>query len=376
MKHEQALLSGESSCQLPPWLLEAGVQYDIKGIVAALTPTGPEPDPRELTVGVPEWLDVPQEGAKEFRLKLPDDTVIAGRTQGDLRGVAVFKLDGMPSDQLGGFVDDVLSLDNLQMYTVSYNRPGYRGSTRKPGRLVSDEARNVEAIADALGIDNLNIYGRSWGAKAALACRTLLGERVKRVLLAGAHAPIDAEGLDLEAGMGPENTGKSTRKRTYAAISAEFEEKREAVQRNPFAILRHLYLTGDLRQSDIELLCVGDNALRVAASHYLSLQDGLWGYYDDMVALQKPTDFALEIDGALTDIWIGAEDTLTPKSHGYWLASRIGANIHESPDRSHFTGMDVSSLLFSFFGEIVEERRLSMLKELGLMSLYHSTGFR
>jgi pimeloyl-ACP methyl ester carboxylesterase len=44
---------------------------------------------------------------------------------------------------------------------VSYDRPGYGGSTPHPGRDVGSAAADVSAIADALGIDQFAVMGAS-----------------------------------------------------------------------------------------------------------------------------------------------------------------------------------------------------------------------
>lgn len=46
---------------------------------------------------------------------------------------------------------------------VSYDRPGYGGSTIDPGHSVADAAADVTAIAEALGVDRLAVWGWSGG---------------------------------------------------------------------------------------------------------------------------------------------------------------------------------------------------------------------
>jgi pimeloyl-ACP methyl ester carboxylesterase len=46
---------------------------------------------------------------------------------------------------------------------VSYDRPGYGGSSPHPGRSIADCAADVKAIADELGIDRLGVWGWSGG---------------------------------------------------------------------------------------------------------------------------------------------------------------------------------------------------------------------
>ena len=61
---------------------------------------------------------------------------------------------------------------------VSYDRPGYGGSTPRPGRDVASAARDVAAVADHLGVGSFAVMGHSGGGTHALASGALLGDRV------------------------------------------------------------------------------------------------------------------------------------------------------------------------------------------------------
>ncbi len=52
----------------------------------------------------------------------------------------------------GSWIEDAASR-GIQL--VSYDRPGYGGSSPDPGHSVADRAADVRAIADSLGIDRL-----------------------------------------------------------------------------------------------------------------------------------------------------------------------------------------------------------------------------
>src|ERR1051325_7147576 len=51
--------------------------------------------------------------------------------------------------------------------TVSYSRPGYGASTRRPGRVYADEAANTATLADHLGAATFLVAGWSGGGPAA-----------------------------------------------------------------------------------------------------------------------------------------------------------------------------------------------------------------
>jgi pimeloyl-ACP methyl ester carboxylesterase len=83
---------------------------------------------------------------------------------------------------------------------VSYDRPGYGGSTPHPGRDVASAAADVSSVVDALGIGTFAVMGHSGGSTHALACAALLPERVLGAACVSGLAPFHAEGLDWFAG--------------------------------------------------------------------------------------------------------------------------------------------------------------------------------
>ena len=91
--------------------------------------------------------------------------------------------------------------ERLGLRWVSYDRPGYGGSTRDPGRDLGSAADLVSSVADALGIERFALMGHSGGEPHALACGALLPDRVLGVVSMAGLAPFDAGGLDWFAGM-------------------------------------------------------------------------------------------------------------------------------------------------------------------------------
>ena len=69
--------------------------------------------------------------------------------------------------------------DRLGIRWVSYDRPGYGGSTPRPGRDLASTATDVAGIADALGIGRFAVMGHSGGSNHALASGALLPGRVR-----------------------------------------------------------------------------------------------------------------------------------------------------------------------------------------------------
>src|SRR5579864_6011560 len=106
------------------------------------------------------------------------------------------------------FESHVRDAEQRGLRLVAYDRPGYGGSTPAPRRSVADAAADVDAIADALDVERLAVWGISGGGPHALACAALLPDRVVAAAALGSIAPYEAEGLDWYAGMGETNVNE------------------------------------------------------------------------------------------------------------------------------------------------------------------------
>ena len=119
--------------------------------------------------------------------------------------------------------------DRLGIRWVSYDRPGYGGSTSRKDRNVASAAADVSDVADALGIARFAVMGHSGGGPHALACAALLPERVLGVVSVAGLAPFGAEGLDYFAGMADSSAasldaairGRGAKERYEATVATE-----------------------------------------------------------------------------------------------------------------------------------------------------------
>jgi len=75
-----------------------------------------------------------------------DGRVLKVLEDGEPAGRPVLVHNGMPNSRLL-FAGDVRSARRLGVRLISYDRPGYGGSTRQAGRTVADCAEDVRAIA-------------------------------------------------------------------------------------------------------------------------------------------------------------------------------------------------------------------------------------
>jgi pimeloyl-ACP methyl ester carboxylesterase len=220
---------------------------------------------------------------------------------------------------------------------VSYDRPGYGGSTPQPGRTVADCAADVRAIAEALGLPRLAVWGASGGGPHALACAALLPDLVTAVSVLCSIAPYGAPDLDYFAGMGQDNVDDI---RLYlsdpaAARAKSREDRLDALERNP----------DQLGEALKTLLSATDAAVLVddfADWLILCGRDGLAtsdeGWWEDGVAHLSPWGIDLEAIRIPVQIWHGRQDRFVPFQHGEWLAAHVpNAEAHLSDSDGHLT---------------------------------------
>jgi pimeloyl-ACP methyl ester carboxylesterase len=234
-------------------------------------------------------------------------------------------------------------------------RPGYEGSTPRPGRRVADVAGDVAEVLDALGADTFVTAGWSGGGPHSLACAGLLPGRCLAAASIAGVAPYIAQqqGLDWMAGMGPENVEEFG-----AALKGE-----EALTEFLLAAAGELAgvtgaqvadALGGLASAVDRAALTGEYAEHMAAALRAALHQGIAGWRDDDLAFATDWGFSLGWDqaqqasvdsllgpenpAAPVAIWQGDQDRMVPYTHGQWLAEHVtGARAHLLPGEGHLT---------------------------------------
>ena len=110
------------------------------------------------------------------------------RTGGDDSTLTVFYHHGSPN--IGEPPTPLFEVSaQLGIGWVAHSRPGYGDSTRAEGRSIVSVARDVEELADALGVRRFAVFGHSGGGPHALACAGTMPERVIAAVAISGLAP-------------------------------------------------------------------------------------------------------------------------------------------------------------------------------------------
>jgi pimeloyl-ACP methyl ester carboxylesterase len=255
---------------------------------------------------------------------------------GDPDGKPVLVHAGEPMSRrlYGGWIADA---EKKGIRLIGYDRPGYGGSAAHPGYTVASGAKDVRAIAEALGHDRLGIWGISGGGPYALACAALLPGVAVAVGAVASLGPWGVDGFDYFAGMGESNVEgfqlyfsdpeaarldlREGRDEILAATPEQFAEELESL----------------LSPADAAVL-TGDLGRWLTETHQVALSPGDQGWWDDGAAKLTDWGFDLRDMRVPVKVWHGRQDRFVPVQHGEWLAAAIpGAEADISDRDGHLT---------------------------------------
>lgn len=265
-------------------------------------------------------------GERLRTLATPDGRTLAYATWGDPDGFPVLSLHGTPGCRFNRWPNEEVYA-RLGVHFVTHDRAGYGRSDRHHGRSVADEAADVAALADDLGLDRFGVTGGSGGGPHVLACAALLPDRVVRAVCVVGVAPYGPPGLeDAEwfAGMDEQNV-KEERKALEgeAALTPHLEElQKQAEERvavDPSTILADF----ELSESDRAQLARPEVMQVITEATNEQAANGVGGWVDDDLAFLKPWGFDVGAVAVPVLIRYGLTDVLVPPAHGEWLAANV-----------------------------------------------------
>jgi len=283
-------------------------------------------------------------------ITLPDGRRADLLTAGPADGLPLVLHEGTPVG-LVFYPPTVRAAQARGLRVILAARPGYEGSTPRPGRRVVDVAGDTAAILDELGADTFVTMGWSGGGPHALACAaTLPGRCLAAASIAGV-APYQAKGLDFLAGMGQENIDEFGAAVQGEPALTEFLDA-AAVALGTVTGADVAQSLGGLVIAADQAALTGDFADYVAAALRAAITAGIAGWRDDDLAFVNDWGFSLGWEAASrapvapapVAIWQGDQDKMVPFAHGQWLAAHIpGARAHLLPGEGHLS-LTVSSL--------------------------------
>jgi pimeloyl-ACP methyl ester carboxylesterase len=274
--------------------------------------------------------------AERKLIPVPDGRVIDVLTTGPQDGFPLVVHGGTPSGLIVG-AKLAAAADERGLRFVLTARPGYEGSTPRPGRRVADVAADIAVVLDTFGVGEFVSIGMSGGGPHSLACAALLPGRCLAAASVAGVGPYGAEGLDFLAGMGPENVEEFGLAARGADALTPYLEREAAAMHEVTGEQVAAALGGLISGADAAVL-TGEFADELAASLRAAIRDGVAGWRDDDLAFAADWGFSLDALAGRVAIWQGDQDRMVPFGHGQWLAAHIpGARAHLEPGAGHLT---------------------------------------
>jgi pimeloyl-ACP methyl ester carboxylesterase len=206
---------------------------------------------------------------------------------------------------------------------VAWARPGYAGSSPRPGRRVLDVCDDATAVLDRLGIDEAIAAGWSGGGPHSLALGAGLPARCRAVLSIASVAPGDAASLDWTAGMGPENVEEFGLARQGGPAFEAWLVEAQAQLGTVDAASLAASMAGLLSDVDGQALAERGMAAMLARSLRSAAGGSTAGWRDDDGAFLAPWGFDPAAIDVPVRLWQGSEDLMVPHAHGAWLAAAL-----------------------------------------------------
>jgi pimeloyl-ACP methyl ester carboxylesterase len=270
----------------------------------------------------------------EHRIELSDGRIVSVAEWGDPEGLPAIFHHGTPGSRMTYWTDPTIYA-RFGIRRITFDRPGYGESTRLPGRSVADVVPDVEAIADALGIDRFATTGGSGGGPHALACAALLPDRVVRCIAAASPAPWEAEGFDHLEGMNAGNVEEFTAAMEGEAAHRPIAEREAAVALERLRSGRADWLGDGYEMSDSDREAMAKNLASARDQMEAAIGRSVDGWVDDMLASVKPWGVDLATIRCPVRIDYGRQDAFVPPANGDWLVANVPGAVAFITDDGH-----------------------------------------
>src|SRR4051794_26062131 len=236
------------------------------------------------------------------------------------------------SPHIGTLYEPLLSMAaERSIRLVTYARPSYGGSSPNEGRTGPAAAADVAVIADAFDIERFAGMGASGGGPHALACASLLADRVIATVTFASPAPYSDE-VDWFAGMAAPHALRAARAgRLSRARYAETDTFDDAV-----------FTDADWAALSDRWGALGEDAGRASSG-------GPDGLIDDDVAFAKAWEVDLAAIAAPVLLVQGGGDRMVPASHAESLLAQIPtAQLWLRPRDGHVSVLDATAVAFDW----------------------------
>lgn len=283
--------------------------------------------------------NAPSNKLQDQSISLADGRKLGYAEYGTPDGTPVLFFHGSPgSSHIHADMADIAARRNVRLIAV--DRPGFGLSDAKHGRTMLDWADDVVALVDALEIDKFALIGFSCGTPFALACSCRFPQRISKVALSGAFAPLDVPGVT--DGMSPSGSG------LFALAQSNPSELRStlaAIAPTPEALTAAMHAS--LGESD--KLEFETRRAEFQTEYSKTLRTGIEGIASDFVLISQSWGFPLDAIKTETYLWSGTEDRNTPPAMTTYLSSALANS------RTFMQQNEGHCVLYTYWEEILAQ---------------------
>ncbi len=219
------------------------------------------------------------------------------------------------------------------IFALSFGRSGYAGSTKMPGRITIDVAKDIAELSDHLGITKFVNLGLSGGGQHAVA--TGLDPRSAGVVTVGSLAPFAELGDHFYSGMQQADLDE------YADALRDIDDLVKRFQKWQDGNVADSVAGAELSERD-QLAASKPTWKVVLDSCAFTMQQGWDWVADDYSSYLQPWGFDPRDVKVPTVIWQAELDKNVPIQHGQWLAKHMPNNRFELRDGETHLGLYVN----------------------------------
>jgi pimeloyl-ACP methyl ester carboxylesterase len=257
--------------------------------------------------------------SEDCSLVLADGRKMSYAEYGATEGLPVFGFHGTPGSRfMFRLVHEPAKRIGLRI--IAPERPGFGRSTYQHGRSIGDWAKDVEALANYLGLDRFGVAGISGGGPYAAACAALLP---KRVIAAGLVSPMGPVCLPKEASRFESVQGAAFRRLPYftPALHGAFSGGRFMFLNAPNYMYRFLIArAGPADRNILSSAAIRQNLLDGVAE---GLRPGVRGSIHEMKLFGQDWSLPLQAIEAPVVLWQGTADRNVPVASALYLSEQI-----------------------------------------------------
>jgi pimeloyl-ACP methyl ester carboxylesterase len=266
-------------------------------------------------------------------LKLRDGREMAWRWWGEPGGTPVLRIQGTPSSRLQRNPDESALIDNGARYLMA-DRPGFGGSTRKPGRGIADVADDYAELAEAHGLGRVLAMGTSGGGPHVLALAARHPALVQAVTVVVGGTPLEPDEVDRLVGVNAKG---------YALAEKGWEPLHEFLAQVRERLLGDEGMQGvlaDAPESDRKIMSDPKWQEMTREGIAETLKQGAEGWTDESLAMHGKWDFDPSQVAASVTWWHGDDDMNAPISAARRVIAQLPkVDLRIWHDEGHFASL-------------------------------------